>query len=444
MKRLWQNFSLRKKITSLISLLTVAIVFTLTLISIQLEIYYFHQDLENQADLLLETTSLSLRDPLYRLQLDELSDLARALNDNPNLTFFIVYDAQGKILVDSTRPDFLFSQVADPLGQILVSLKPTQVYKDWSADQFVSGRPVILGNQTIGAIAASLSTRPLNDKVADMTLENTFLALGTGLAGALLGFWLADQITKPLHELARSADQMSKGNLSVRVTSLSQDEIGQLAGVFNQMAASIQERETELRELAAGLERTVDERTAVLREQTVMLEQMAMADPLTKIFNRRHFFALAEKELEKALRYGHCLSIILIDADHFKRINDTYGHPFGDQVLINLASLLQANLRSIDILARYGGEEFILLLPAIGAEAAYITAERLRKIVAETFPSLNGQKLELTISLGVASWDQNPATDLTLLVARADLALYEAKHRGRNATLLWSPPSVPL
>ncbi len=439
MKRIWQSLSLRTKITGLVSSLTVSGVFILTIISVQLEKQYFQQDLESQADLLLETTSLSLRDPLYNLQVDELWDLARALSDNPDLIFFIAYDAQGKTLVDSRNTEPAFSQEIDPLGSMLVGLQPGQIHREWLDDQYISGRSVVLGNQTIGAIAASLSTSPLKEKINDMTVESIFLALVTGLTGALLGFWLANQITIPLSELAHGADQMSKGNMSIRVNPRSNDEVGQLARVFNLMVASIQEREKALRDLAVGLERTVDERTAALLEKTAILEQMAITDPLTKILNRRHFFTLAEKEIAKATRHKRPLAIILIDADYFKQINDTHGHPFGDQMLINLTGIIQLNIRAMDIFARYGGEEFILLMPETGAESAFLTAERLRKIVANSPQLHDGKKINLSISLGVACSDEASATSITTLVARADQALYESKRGGRNMTTLWNP-----
>lgn len=440
---IWKNVSLRTKIAGLLSFLTVSAIFILTIASIQLEKYYFRQELEEQADLLLETTALSLRDPLYHSQIDELVALAHALSDNQDVAFFIAYDAQGKILADSRQPELQFSREVDPLGKKLVGMDAGQVYKIWLSDQYISGRPVILGNQTIGAIAASLSTLSLEKKIADLALESVYLGLITGLVSALLGFWFARQITIPLSELAHGAGEMSKGNLGVRVRSNSNDEIGQLARVFNQMAASIQERENELRELAAGLERTVDERTATLREQTVMLEQMAITDPLTKIYNRRHFFSLAEKEMERAARQQYPLTVILIDTDHFKRINDTYGHPFGDQILINVTQIIQANIRSMDIFARYGGEEFVLLMPDTSERSALRTAERLRKIVGNNPHKHDGKEVRLSISLGVACWDGDAESDITALVARADQALYESKRRGRNMTTLW-PFSNPL
>ncbi len=435
--QIWRNISLRTKIAGLFSFLTVSAVFTLTVISIQLEREYFRKDLENQADLLLETTSLSLRDPLYRLQLDELSDLSRALSDNADVVFFITYDSQGRVLTDSRNAALEFSREPDPLGVRLIRQSSGITYKEWQTDQLISGRPVTLGNQVIGAIATSLSTRTLEEKIANITLESILLAILTGLASILFGFWLARQITIPLSELTHSAAEMSRGNLKVQVQSDTNDETGQLARAFNLMAEAIHTREQALRDLAAGLEQTVQERTATLRQQADMLEEMAITDPLTRVYNRWHFFSLAEKEMEKTLRTRRPLSVILIDADHFKRINDTYGHPLGDQVLLRLTRIIQSNIRAMDIFARYGGEEFVLLMPETGAQAAVSTAERLRKIASDVIRIENGPEVRFSISLGIACWDGKPDTNLDTLISRADQALYESKRRGRNQSTCW-------
>jgi diguanylate cyclase (GGDEF)-like protein len=437
MKTIWQNISVRRKISGLISLLTVAAVFVLTLILTQVEKNYFQRDLESQADLLLEATALSLRDPLYRMQLDELLDLAQALSDNANVTFFIVYDAEGKILVDSNSPDVLFSQSPDPIGLRLIGLQPGQIYREWRDDQFVSGRSVFIGNQNLGAIAAGLSTAALDRKIAEMTIESILLALVTVSGGTLLGLWLSNQITIPLSKLAFGAEQMSKGDRSVQIDAVSQDEIGQLARAFNVMVSAVQDREQELHDLAAGLERTVEERTAALREQAHLLEQMAITDPLVKVFNRRQFFVLAEKEIEKAIRSRRPLAIALFDADFFKQINDTYGHLAGDQALIFLAGLVQDNIRAADIFARYGGEEFVLLMPETDQPSAYAIADRLRMVVHETPCHHEDQWIPLSISIGVVCWDGGEDPSIEVLVSRADEAMYISKDKGRNAVTIW-------
>jgi diguanylate cyclase (GGDEF)-like protein len=150
------------------------------------------------------------------------------------------------------------------------------------------------------------------------------------------------------------------------------------------------------------------------------------------MFNRRHFFDLARREIERSRRSGKPLSIILFDLDHFKKINDTYGHPAGDEVLQHVAEHCQAALRFEDILARYGGEEFIVLLPETGLEPAEVVAERLRQVV-ETAPfTVCGQNVTITISLGVAGLPPGKETTIEELLSLADSALYISKQSGRN------------
>lgn len=239
----WSALSLRTKIASLMSLLVLATVLALALLSIQRERASFQQELVEQADLFLETTSLTLRDQLYRVQLDELREVARAVSDNPDITRFIIYDQTGKVLVDSTQPEVLFSQEIDPLGQTLIALQPEAVYRRWESTEFISGQVVTLGNQVIGAIAAGMSTQPLDQKIQAITIQGLLLALGTLFLGGVLTLLFSRQITIPLSELAAGAAKMADGDLSIRVDQKSSDELGRLAEAFNQMAAGLQERE---------------------------------------------------------------------------------------------------------------------------------------------------------------------------------------------------------
>ncbi len=173
---------------------------------------------------------------------------------------------------------------------------------------------------------------------------------------------------------------------------------------------------------------------AVAIEKVQLLEQvqrLAITDELTGLHNRRHFFELAEREFERASRYGRPLSAVMLDIDHFKRVNDTHGHAVGDQVLQALAARFRANVRDIDLLGRYGGEEFIALLPEVGLESARVAAERLRQSVAETPIGTAAGPLSVTVSLGVASAAPD-CPDLPTLLRLADEALYAAKKAGRN------------
>jgi two-component system cell cycle response regulator len=161
------------------------------------------------------------------------------------------------------------------------------------------------------------------------------------------------------------------------------------------------------------------------------MEEMATTDGLTGAVNRRRFQEQLTASLQRAARFGRQVSVLMVDADHFKSINDTYGHPVGDLVLKRIARLLKAEARRTDVVARYGGEEFVVILDETGLDGAAQVAERIReRIEAETIQGDFG-RVKVTASLGVATWPAHAETQ-ELLLERADQALYEAKRRGRN------------
>lgn len=165
-----------------------------------------------------------------------------------------------------------------------------------------------------------------------------------------------------------------------------------------------------------------------LRER---LEEMAETDALTGAFNRRHFQHTLERELRRAERYGRPLGLIMIDIDHFKDLNDEYGHPAGDAVLKELAKVVSEAIRNIDIFARYGGEEFAVILPETSIIGSAGSAERLRRQVEDhLFPISDEETVQISISLGVADFPR--AKDAESLIRAADEALYRAKEGGRN------------
>jgi diguanylate cyclase (GGDEF)-like protein len=181
-----------------------------------------------------------------------------------------------------------------------------------------------------------------------------------------------------------------------------------------------------------GAARDITER----RETEEKLRQQATTDPLTEIFNRRYFFEVAQQELERSQRYKRPLSIIIFDIDHFKKINDTYGHNAGDEVLRKLTEGCAESLRENDIFARYGGEEFVILLPETDSDRAEQMAERMRKSCAETPLDVGVATVNQTVSFGVANLN-GEKIDLDELLLRADKALYQAKEAGRNRVCLW-------
>jgi diguanylate cyclase (GGDEF)-like protein len=162
------------------------------------------------------------------------------------------------------------------------------------------------------------------------------------------------------------------------------------------------------------------------------VQRLATTDPLTGVANRRHFYDLVQREIERAARYDKPISIVLFDVDHFKRINDTHGHLIGDQVLRTIALRCSDDLREIDTLARFGGEEFIALLPETGYAQARQVAERLRLRITQQPIETDAGPIPTTISAGVASSEGLPEPDFDALFTHADKALYTAKNAGRN------------
>ena len=165
------------------------------------------------------------------------------------------------------------------------------------------------------------------------------------------------------------------------------------------------------------------------------MQNLALTDPLTGLYNRRGLFEIGHIEFSRSVRLKRPFSALMLDIDHFKNVNDQYGHPVGDQVLQFLASELHSTIRGTDIVGRYGGEEFVIFLSGSNGKAAMDLAERLRRMIEEA-PFFVGEKeIGITISLGVAEYNEN-SPNLETLVARADQALYVAKHKGRNRVIL--------
>lgn len=186
------------------------------------------------------------------------------------------------------------------------------------------------------------------------------------------------------------------------------------------------------------LQRALAESNRQLELQRAELEKLATRDPLTGLLNRREFVRQAEQALAHARRQGSALALLMVDLDHFKSVNDHFGHPVGDEVLRHVSALMAQSVRHTDSLARFGGEEFVLLLPDTPADAAWHLADTLRQQLADTpVAALGGA---VTASIGLACLPSGSALALDGLLRQADEALYEAKRQGRNRTVLAHAP----
>ncbi len=189
----------------------------------------------------------------------------------------------------------------------------------------------------------------------------------------------------------------------------------------------------ELGELRSDLERRIEERTLALQNANARLAEASRTDALTGLLNRRGFLEQGESALDRSRRSRKPLSVLMADADHFKRINDLHGHATGDVVLQGLAQLLRGALRSQDLVARWGGEEFILLLPETDLHGASLVAESIRRQVADRPLPAGELELPVTLSLGLA--EHRPGRRLEATIADADAALYRAKAEGRDRVI---------
>ncbi len=232
---------------------------------------------------------------------------------------------------------------------------------------------------------------------------------------------------------------------SIPSRTLSPEDINLLSALANGTAAVVQNAR-----LLDTLEQRVAERTreleatnALLRQEMIERErlfievqQLAITDSLTGVYNRRYFLELADQELDRSRRYGHPVSVILFDLDHFKRLNDVYGHAVGDQALHQAIELCRCHLRHTDIVGRYGGEEFAVLLPETTLRDALQIAERIRIHIAQGALTARDGVIHITVSLGVAGLHSQDSTFQSLL-ERADQAMYASKEHGRNRVTSW-------
>lgn len=315
----------------------------------------------------------------------------------------------GDYIVNSNyKPQFLMEIIrVDSYGVIGESFRPTVVAK----------YPLIINGEQLGKV---FFLKKINYNMAIIG----FLFIYPLLAVAVYMFPLYRLVARLVREIKFlktlsqdvSKNQFSKIELlrqNLRLTGNKDDEIYELKVSILKMMESLEKL----------LLKTTREK--------IHYEIMALTDSLTKLYNRRIFIEVAEKELSRASKFGDSFSIILLDIDNFKKINDTYGHDVGDIVLRTVAEVLKKNVRKMDMVVRWGGEEFIVMLPNTNLKNAVKVAEKLRKLIERTKMKLpSGEVINITVSVGVSSFKGQRSLDE--IIKEADIALYTAKSRGKN------------
>lgn len=246
-----------------------------------------------------------------------------------------------------------------------------------------------------------------------LELKNITLAILAILLSvvAVAAFLLSHSILSPLKQLINGATRVADGDLDVQLEVRRHDEIGFTMSIFNDMVIR-------------------------LRKNHEKLEKLSAVDALTGLFNRKRLMEMFALHIKRYARHQTPFSVLMVDLDHFKEINDRYGHLAGDAVLVSIGELLREMLRSIDTAGRYGGEEFLIILDDIREQEALHTAERIRMAVENNEVIADGKTIRVSISIGVATISNIFDMEKGRLINRADKALYEAKRNGRNCVVL--------
>ncbi len=307
--------------------------------------------------------------------------------------------------------------------------------------------PIISGLRW-GTIVAETSLKGLDERVINNRVDVLWVALAFNfLTAALIWLLLNRMVFLPLEGFARTSRAIGGGDFSARSdVPKTNDELALLGQTLNEMAERVQSHATQLEakvairtaELQAANE-TIRKANQDLAQAVDELENLARTDGLTQLTNHRTFQEQLTTEVRRSTRSQTPLTMLMIDVDHFKKYNDTHGHPAGDAVLKQVAQILKENLRTTDLVARYGGEEFAVLLIDTPLSFAAKVAAKLRNTIRRT--EFQGAKESqpggrVTISLGMAGWPMHGKTATTLLEA-ADKALYEAKRAGRDQVKMY-------
>jgi diguanylate cyclase (GGDEF)-like protein len=375
----------------------------------------------NELIQLEKTVSGSISRSLWQYNQNQLDVLINGLVDMPIIEGVDIYDNDAQNIV-SIRS---YSLTSPPLSLFDIHSQLSWVLND---------KKIILG---------SLVLHSSSEVVLDRVLFGFFLIAITAIIKLSILFWLFmwafdRYLAIPLRELMSQVDEVQQSQTvckRIKLSTIENNELSQLQEHMNSMLSAIEvDRERLLEDEQAKrnwLEDAVAKRTESLQILNEKLENLAKKDSLTDILNRGSFFEAAQHLLVLSQRRKSSVCLILMDLDHFKIINDTYGHFIGDKVLIQFTQTIRGLLRESDLFGRLGGEEFGVFLSDTGIDNAFQLADKLRKAIADSTLQVDGKSASYTMSIGVESSELEERS-IDELFKRADLKLYKAKEKGRN------------
>ena len=338
----------------------------------------------------------------------------------------------GQIYLIGSGGNLIVNSLTTSAELMRLSLKPSVLERLTKREGAVQTYESVSGVEVLGSLKqvpragwAVLAEIPVDTayhqvrRFRDLTLA---IVAGLLLLVTAIAYRLALLIVRPLERLTKGAAEVAEGDLAVDLPTAT-GEVGDLTYVFNHMVGRLRQSRQDL-----------DAVNETLREQNEELERLSASDSLTGLSNRRILTQRLSEELLRSQRQSHSFTVLMLDVDHFKKYNDAYGHPAGDEVLKKVANILRNCTRAGDCTARYGGEEFAVLLSGKSGDTALQLAERIRtRVAAEEF--VGGK---VTISGGIAEFPHHGHT-AEAVISSADEALYEAKREGRNRVVFARP-----
>ena len=371
---------------------------------------------------------------------ESLARLAEAaLRSDVQLRGVILYDASGQVTAQAGRMSAPAPRLDGAIQivqtkEFLVVAQPiyaaTSVLQDdvYAPVPDVASRIRATESRLLGYAVVEMSLEALAQQLRDLLIWSLATAVGGLMLAGVMASVLADLVSVQIGRINHVVQRVGEGQLDERVDEANSGILRPLATGINAMVARIATTQEELQQ-------QITQATQELRDQKDAAELAARTDSLTGVASRRAFSEAAEAEMQRALRYRSELSLLMMDLDHFKVVNDTHGHVTGDAVLVSFAQTVQQLVRKVDLVARLGGEEFVVLLPNITAEQATALAERIREAVYHSHLLVEGKPLQFSVSIGVAQFDRRELS-LAGWRARADAPVDQGRGRGRNRVVL--------
>jgi diguanylate cyclase (GGDEF)-like protein len=417
-----KKLNLSKQLLKSILIIYILITLLVTAIHFFIEYKYTKSHIKDELKTIASIFEPALQTALWDLNNEQLESISNGMLNMPLIYSLVITDPNRTEIIDKGGKSFSKKNIPD--DDLSYTFKIHQKF---------NGNSIYLANVTIYSDDDAIYNRIKLGLM--MILLNALITTAALVVLFMIAF--GTYLEKPLQELTKKIsglDWENKENRHINVEFENKNELSILQSKFNQLLAKISKEEERRFELIntqkIQLEYDVKNRTLELEEANVKLQKLATTDVLTQLNNRSKIDEELTRKYNNFKRNKRIFSVIMVDIDFFKNINDEHGHQVGDYVLKSIANILKENVRKIDVVGRWGGEEFFIICGETDIEGAYILAEHIRKIIeAYQFDYIEHK----TASFGIAQIEEGYSIDT--LIKKADDALYEAKNSGRNKSV---------